>query len=255
MKNPFGAIKYLRFFRNWPEVLRCRNRPGAALLDLRCGVQLSLSDMPNEIWAFWSIWRERCYDRDFQSIPQDGTIIDLGANVGIFARYAVTRLVPRGKVIAVEPNPNLIPFLQANSTDQVTIVPRAVALVDGTATLYVTESSLGSSLQDEGNESAVAIPVATVSFASLLSEHRRVELLKCNAEGIEYPLLLDTPASLWDGIERLAIKYHEGPLVGEHDSRELAARITSLGYAIHRHEKIWHHDALDTGIITASRSA
>src|SRR5437899_5631758 len=106
--NPLNVTRYIKTFRNWPAVISARKVKGPGVLVLRDSTRLSLSDMHEEIWAFWSIYWERCYDRDFNNIPRDGTILDLGANVGIFSAYAATRLVPDGRVIAVEANPKLI---------------------------------------------------------------------------------------------------------------------------------------------------
>ena len=43
-----------------------------------------------------------------------------------------------------------------------------------------------------------------IPHESILTFAPRIDLLKANMEGAEYPLLLETAASLWDGVQRLA---------------------------------------------------
>jgi FkbM family methyltransferase len=253
MSKPLGISRYIRTFQNWWTVIATRKDRCPGMLALRDGTRLSLSNMSEEIWAFWNIYGEHCYSRDFNGISHDGIVLDLGANVGIFSRYAANHMVPNGHVIAVEPNPELIRFLRSNVSGRTEIIPKAIALGSGCATLYVTKSSLASSLYDDGHEPAVPIEVASNSFADLITKHPHIALLKCNAEGIEYPLLLETEPDLWRCIERVAIKYHEGDLVGVQNSTVLASRIRELGYKVHRHDTLWKSGVLTTGIITASR--
>ncbi|HVB80238.1 MAG TPA: FkbM family methyltransferase [Candidatus Binataceae bacterium] len=261
MPNLLSGWFYFRALRNWPEIARVRlaRRGGPLTLRMRDGVTLALSDGDNEIWAFQSVYRRRCYDRDFSGLPADGLVVDLGANVGIFALYAASRLVPHGRVVAVEPNPRMVEVLKANALarSNVMVVPFAIDVSAGTRTLYVTESSLGCSFYQDRRETSVAIEVGCIACADFLSavcgREGRVSLLKCNAEGIEYPLLLETEPDVWARVDRLAIKYHEGDLVGMRDSRLLADAVRRLGYRVLRHESIWRTAGLTTGIITAAR--
>ena len=78
---------YLRELRNWPAVaaMHVTGRP-VRRLRLRDGHVIHLLDPRHEIWAFDAIYRARCYDVDFPGLPTDGTVVDLGANVGIFTQ-------------------------------------------------------------------------------------------------------------------------------------------------------------------------
>lgn len=74
-----------------------------------------------DIWR--EIWQENVYH------THDGLgrlVVDLGANVGFFTRYALHR--GAGHVIAVEPDPFNVEYLRRNTAwcrDRVTIVPHA----------------------------------------------------------------------------------------------------------------------------------
>ena len=161
-------------------------------LKLRGGHALRLLDPKAEIWAYHSIWQERCYDRDFADIPRNGTVIDLGANVGIFALYAGTKLVPDGAVLAVEPNPDCETLLRQNcaTLHNVTVLQ---ASIGGDGHLHLTNDSLGASVF-ASDETVRTISCPVISPEDVLTRFPRVDLLKVNMEGAEYPFVLDTRA-------------------------------------------------------------
>lgn len=60
--------------------------------------------------------------------------LDVGANQGVFA-HALSKLCPR--VYAYEPNPALVPFLEATAARNVTVMPYGLSDRKGTAPLVV----------------------------------------------------------------------------------------------------------------------
>jgi FkbM family methyltransferase len=47
-------------------------------------------------------------------LPAEGVFLDLGANEGYFTVIAARRCGPSGHVIAIEPQPRLLPILEEN---------------------------------------------------------------------------------------------------------------------------------------------
>ena len=245
---------YVRTLRNWPQVaaMHAHGRD-VGVFRLRDGHEVHLLDPRAEIWAFRSIFRERCYDIDFGPIPVDGVVVDLGANVGIFSLYAATRLVPNGKVLAVEANPGCFSKLERTTAKCANVILWQGA-VGARTELWLAEDSLSASVF-RTNESIDKVDVRPIPHESILTFAPRIDLLKANMEGAEYPLLLETAASLWDGVQRLAVKWHDGEIARGHRPAELADRMKSLGFRILRHEAIWTEAGgeLTTGITTATR--
>lgn len=230
-----------------------RSRGDVGVLYLRSGHEVHLLDPRAEIWAFPSIFQERCYDIDFGAIAADGVVVDLGANVGIFSLYAATRLVPNGKVLAVEANPDCFSMLE-KTTAMCANVTLWQGAVGNHTELWLSADSLGASVF-KSKESIARVDVRPISHESILTFAPRIDLLKANMEGAEYPLLLDTPSSLWNGVQRLAIKWHDGEIANGHRPVKLTARMESLGFKVLRHEAIWTDPTgdLTTGITTAMR--
>jgi len=246
---------YRRELRNWPAVT-AMHATGHTVRDLRLrdGHTIHLLDPEHEIWAFDSIYRQRCYDIDFPGLPADGTVVDLGANVGIFALYAATRLVPHGRVLAVEANEDCARLLEATTRHcrNVTVWRGAVA---GQGVLWLASDSLSASIF-QSHEAVRAVSAASVSIEQVLDFDTKIDLLKANIEGAEYPMLLESPPDIWLKVHRLAIKWHkDAEVAGGHDPDELARKLEPLGFTILRHEDIWTGPGITTGITTATRSS
>jgi hypothetical protein len=69
------------------------------------------------------------------------TYVDVGANIGVYAVLAASLVGARGRIVAVEALPRLLPFLTDNFSmngyiDQVQILPFAAADRDGTVTIH-----------------------------------------------------------------------------------------------------------------------
>ena len=177
---------YLRELRNWPAVaaMHVTGRP-VRRLRLRDGHVIHLLDPRHEIWAFDAIYRARCYDVDFPGLPTDGTVVDLGANVGIFTLLAATRLVPNGRVLAVEANPECARLLEQTTSGcrNVTIWCGAVG---GTGLLWLAHDSLSASIF-RSHDAVRAVDAAAIPIEQVLRFDARIDLLKANIEGAEYP--------------------------------------------------------------------
>jgi FkbM family methyltransferase len=245
---------YCHQLRNWPAVV-AMHATGRIVdeLRLRDGHTIHLLDPGHEIWAYDSIYRERCYDTDFPAIPRGGTVIDLGANVGIFTLFAATRLVPNGRVLAVEASPDCAGRLEQTTRRcrNVTVWRGAVA---GRGLLYLAADSLSASIF-ESHEAVGSVSAPAIDVEQVLGFDTEIDLLKANIEGAEYPMLLESRPEIWDRVQRLAIKWHKDTEVaGGHNPDELAERLTLLGFRVLRHEDIWTGPGITTGITTAVRS-
>jgi len=244
---------YRRELQNWTAVvgMHVHGRSVQHLL-LRDGHTIHLLDAKHEIWAFDAIYRHRCYDVDFRGLPADGTVVDLGANVGIFTLLAATRLVPQGRVLAIEANPECFDLLQQTITGCKNVVSWCGAL-GGTGTLWLAADSLSSSIF-RGHDAVRPVETPSISIERVLPFGPRIDLLKANIEGAEYPMLLDSAPELWTRVDRLVVKWHkDGDVADGHHPDELAHRMTELGFRVLRHEDIWMGPDITTGITTATR--
>ena len=145
--------------------------------------------------------------------------LDLGANIGVFTMVAARAVGPAGLVIAVEPDPRNLRYLEANIARQgftnVEIVKAAVAAQAGIARFHSAMVATNSTLYPEllrEDEATTTFDVATITVDDLLAG-RSVDVIKMDIEGAEWATL--------DGMARtidanpgsvLFIEYEEGTL-------------------------------------------
>ena len=168
------------------------------------------------------LFAPQLFDRDELALlgaclPAGGVFVDVGANAGVYTFWALHCVQSSGRVIAVEPDPEMrrrLAFnLRSNSADNVEICPVALSDADGEGELLINPSQRGENTlaHDEarraGGERVVhRVPLRTL--VGLLAERgvERVDALKIDIEGHEPAVLghffAHAPRTLWP---RLAI--------------------------------------------------
>lgn len=146
------------------------------------------------------IWgRDEYLGNGFLSVPDHGTVLDLGANIGVFSLLALAAN-PSSRVIAIEPNASFLATWEANMRRN-DLEPRAA----------VCQAFLGAdtAVQRELRKTPECRDAITLS-ADMLVAHfhlQRIDLLKCDIEGSEFSLFAD--GSLLDKTSQLAIELHK----------------------------------------------
>lgn len=126
--------------------------------------------------SFYSILYGGTYDRFIGRLTPNDTVIDGGANVGIFS-LLISPLVKR--VYAVEPDPTNFALLQQNieGNRATNVTPVNAALSDRVGKGYLSGSGQIGYLSDEGT------PINTTTIDELTSG--RVDAIKLDIEGAE----------------------------------------------------------------------
>jgi FkbM family methyltransferase len=124
--------------------------------------------------------------------PRLRTVIDIGANVGWYSCLLSHSGFPtNGRILAVEPNPSVLPYLRANAArhSQITVIPSVATAQPGETTFYTAASSdLSSAMRPVGEP--LRAPATTVDqlAADYLGESP-VDFVKCDVEGGELAVL------------------------------------------------------------------
>jgi FkbM family methyltransferase len=139
-------------------------------------------------------------------------VIDIGANVGIYAIYAALQAGPRARVIAVEPDPRALERLRCNvrlnQLANLAIEPVALSDRSGTVTFKPNRRNIGNSsiLFEETTARAELIEVASESLLDLAARHglTRIDAIKIDVEGAEdlilFPFFDSAPETLWPSL-------------------------------------------------------
>ena len=124
-------------------------------------------------------------------------VLDVGSNFGIFSSWIKIKF-PKALVTAIEPHPDVLPFLERNAAALgFNVMPNAVSqgghpvlmdISNDSTTSYVLDST------DSANSLSglTTVKVESVSWDHIFDNHSdKVDLLKCDCEGGELDLLSD----------------------------------------------------------------
>jgi FkbM family methyltransferase len=209
----------------------------------------------------WETFKRGQYWRPGFELRADDTVIDIGANIGMFALWAEPQ-IPRGRLICIEPNPRALECLRINIRQNdlrnATIVPAAVGGENGTMELvchpgweamahaaavdppwFLAKSRMGRlarllmqrSLRHPHQAAAVKpIMVQLMPLSRVMDEQgvAAVNFMKVDCEGSEYEILRSLGSAHWARIERVVIEYHDsGP---DRNHQELMEILRNNGF-------------------------
>jgi FkbM family methyltransferase len=198
----------------WP----IRSRIGQPyVFTMRNGVSFICPQDLNFQLLWKEIWLDEVYGQgEIKIIPQT-TIVDVGANIGLFSIWAATRCA-RGRIIAVEPSPRMAHFLRKNiarNHKSIMVLQAACGGAQGRGALYTPYGDEARNTLNtlDSNVPARALPdveILTLEGLFKRSAIEKCDLLKLDCEGSEYDILLNSPTSVLDRIRQIVLEYHLG---------------------------------------------
>jgi FkbM family methyltransferase len=128
------------------------------------------------------------------------TMLDIGANEGLYTLFGARRVGPTGRVVAFEPSSRERRSLQHNVTrnrlGNVTIVPSAVGSLEGTAALQIASgvhsghNTLGSLVYDDAPAVGIEhVPVERLDVVMDRLAIAKIDVIKIDVEGAEMHVL------------------------------------------------------------------
>jgi FkbM family methyltransferase len=148
--------------------------------------------------------------------PQDDDVImDVGAHIGTFSLLAAHK-VSKGMVYAVEASKESYNYLliniQLNSIKNIKPSLLALSGEKGDALLYHDDGNWGHSIMRPATSriSLGAHKVPSSTLAGFMVGHgiSKLDFVKFNCEGAEFPIILRTPADVLARINNMLILYH-----------------------------------------------
>lgn len=151
--------------------------------------------------------------RLLQSLIAPGTtVIDVGANIGLYTLLFARTAGEEGRVYAFEPEPENLRLLahnvRTNGCTNVTILPKAVAARTGVARLFLSADNRGDHRLFDPGDGRLAIPVPTVALDEAFAGHDGpIALVKIDIQGAEVEalsgmrVLLDRHSETWVALE------------------------------------------------------
>ncbi len=226
-----------------------RHFSGLDRVTLPNGLEIAHLNRYETDYVYREIFTDRCYLRHGIRLPANGTVIDIGANIGLFTLF-VRSEAPDATVFAFEPSPAAFRALQANCAGygpNLTAINAGVGERRGEATLTCYEkSSVFSSFHANAVEDGQAIRAVAenvareatggvendpalidelltdrlqartvtcpiVSVSDIIRDHqlKRIDLLKIDAEKCEEEILRGIDEAYWPLIAQVVIEVHD----------------------------------------------
>lgn len=142
---------------------------------------------------------------EYGKIEPNSTIIDIGANIGVFSLYCAIHGAK--KVYSFEPSEESFEFLNKNIVEngfEKIIVPFKLAVHDKkTFVNFPSQSNPSNKISDDGQK------VETTTLDSICEDIDTVDLLKIDCEGSEHIFIPSTSAETFSKIKEIRMEYHE----------------------------------------------
>jgi FkbM family methyltransferase len=169
-------------------------RPCVVSARLRSLGRIHLRSHSTDISVLSEILASRCYEPVLAAMSEPPrTIVDLGANIGLAARWLLAHY-PEARVVAVEPVPGNVDCLRRNLDGRGVVVAAGVGSENRRARMRSSAGFWAFHLVTDGEAPQEKdIEVDVIEMGELLDRQGigRVDLLKCDIEGGEVELFTD----------------------------------------------------------------
>ena len=165
-------------------------------------------------------------------LPSKPTILDVGSNFGLFSCCIKIRF-PKASVTAIEPQPDMLRFLNLNATAfDFKVIPKAVAednkpVLMNTSGDPTTSFVIDSPIYAELQLSPSTIVVESISWQEVFQGNTgMIDLLKCDCEGGERSLLSNS--ALLKRSRIIVMEYHFSHV----DQTWVMERVKNAGFTV-----------------------
>ncbi len=190
--------------------------------------------------------------KHYGSMKNMKVIVDIGANLGVFAVYAACHSKD-AVIFAYEPvKANydlLVENIHANNLqDQITAFNLGIASDRETRSIFISTSTLHSMHESENTQSRISIDC--ISLNDVLTDNHldHIDLLKLNCEGAEYEILYSTQRETFNQIREIRLEYHNEDS-NRNNGRALRQYLESVGYHTVKH----HANSEEDGFLWMER--
>jgi FkbM family methyltransferase len=202
------------------------------------------------------VWDGEDYWRG--NLKKDAVVVDIGAHIGSFS-IKTSEMVPDGKIFAYEPFQESYTLLVKNiKLNNITnIHPKNVGVTDknGSTRLYTNPFNTGANSLYNVIDSRRGPIVQTISLENVFESNGlyKIDLLKIDAEGSEYSILMNSSSELLGKIGRIVLEYHDCINQG-HQIHELQKYLESNNFNVEISKSNFLHMPTGLGMLHAENS-
>lgn len=212
-----------KHIKNWRLYFKRQHEKNQVSRYITKGKELIFDVPPIFFFVFKEIFMEDFYHIEslLKNVPNDAVVLDIGCNAGMFSFITLSKKT-NAKVYAYDPMEVNVKLLESNIKlnkgldEQIKVFKNAVTGKDqGPIQLFYDDvnndsviASVFENFSEHNNQSTM---VDTISLAQILKQNNlsKIDLLKLDCEGSEYPILYESPEEIWNCINAMTIETHE----------------------------------------------
>lgn len=233
----YRAGEALSGFRNGPAVAAAIatsmavGRPRELTFESWRGTRITVPNVAEARAPVFEVFAQDAYLLDdlTEGLAEDFRVLDIGAHVGGFS-LAIAELHPRARITCFEAAPATVAYTRRNVAqnrldDRVDVVASAVSDHNGTLQFAQIGPAIGlNGVTAPAGTPTVDVPCMTLAEALHLAGG--ADLVKIDAEGAEWDIVLPSDPADWAGVSRVVLEYHP---VNGHTFAELEAFFATAG--------------------------
>jgi len=182
------------------------------IVEFRNGHKIHLSSYPHDLTTAMVLFCKHEYGK----MPEGGTVVDIGANIGTFTLYAIFN--GAAKVYAFEPNLEayeiLLRNIEQNGISHKVFASNLAVTDSDNATVFIPQGSNpnNSIVLDGFNDKNDSTEVKTISLNGIIAINNlaSVDLVKMDCEGSEYAIVEAANQECYDKVKQVRFEYHNG---------------------------------------------
>ncbi len=180
------------------------------------GQKLMLHPCQREIVGYWEVFLEKCYENNFFLFPSfkdNLTVVDVGANVGMFSLWAASQ-ISNVHIYAFEPNPKIFERLKynikANGLVNCVIAEcLAICAREGSVYFKQSEATLTSKVVEYSEPGIIKVPVISLDKWVRQQNIESVDFLKIDTEGYEMEVFKGAQEIALNIVRNLVVECHK----------------------------------------------
>lgn len=151
--------------------------------------------------------------KDYGDVPENSTIIDIGANIGAYSIFAANTSL-KTKIYAFEPVPDNYKLLKENIAvnhlhERIIPYNLGVAGKKGKQKLFLAgDSPYHSIYGNPENQASIDMDCCSLEDIFIENKIKQCNLLKIDCEGAEYDIFYNTSEECLGKIDKIRMEYH-----------------------------------------------
>jgi len=209
-----------------------------------------------DLWSLKEAFLDRFYEKAGVPVGNGWTVVDIGAGIGEFTLFAA-RQGRDSRVYAFEPFPESYGLLQENlrqnAIDRVQAFHLGVWSLSGKIALDLSPREplqlKSQAVSGSGNDHQVLVDCISLDDLLRKLDLEKIDLMKLDCEGAEYPILYSCSSQVFDRIDRVVMEYHDSLPPNCHP--DLVRFLQAQGYQVRSVPNVVHKEI---GYLYASRA-